>query len=94
MKKVFFGLLVAATALGASAFTNAKTAAASKFAVIYYQHNDGIYSLVQPTNSCGVAASNPCTISYAVDPGELSFSYADRPLTSRTESTVKAKGAN
>ncbi|WDF77072.1 DUF6520 family protein [Mucilaginibacter sp. KACC 22773] len=94
LKKIAFGLLVGAMAIGFSSFTTLNAVKRSKFfAVTYYQHANGIYSKVLPANECGDESTNPCNISYVTDPN-TTFTYSSRPLTPRTESTEVGKGTN
>lgn len=93
LHKLALGLLVGAMAIGFSAFTTANSVKSNFFAVTYYQHANGIYSKVLPANECGDESANPCNISYVTDPN-TTFTYATRPLTSRTESTEVGKGTN
>ncbi|MBB2148483.1 hypothetical protein [Pedobacter gandavensis] len=79
MKKVFFGLVVVATALGASAFTSA-----TKVTGINYQlQADGLYhktvDRTDPDLCNSVPDSKPCVISLTNDQG-LTFSATLFPL--------------
>lgn len=77
MKKLFFGLLVAGVAFGASAFTNAKT-----LATVYYQTSPGVYTLSQQGGTgCEPETSNPCTITFSSTPipAPASFNYPAGP---------------
>lgn len=85
MKRLFFGLAVAATALGASAFTNAN----SRVAKTYYQTSEGGYVATQPPapRSCAVTSDNPCTYTFPNDPGLASFTISQLPTLSATYGT-------
>jgi len=72
LKQLAFGLLVAASAIGFSAFTNAKPSKA-KFATVFYGLNQAgttyTRSLTNPAPTCHSASLPDCVISYPSDKG-------------------------
>lgn len=88
MKKVFLGLLVAAIAVGGSAFTNAKKATVETF---YYKLNQAgtTYTLVgteDPSGDCNTSNIAKCVIGFSSDQGP-SLSRTSLPTTPVYQST-------
>ncbi|WEK17843.1 MAG: hypothetical protein P0Y49_13650 [Candidatus Pedobacter colombiensis] len=60
MKRLFFGVAVAAIALSASAFTNAKFAT-----ITYYNNGSGLYKLTtQPFTTCQEVENISCRLEF------------------------------
>lgn len=95
MKRLFFGLLVAATALGASAFTNYKGDAA-RFSTKFYQTGNGVYTDVAPgpTHSCALSSSTPCELIFPTETGLSTFNASQIPALSATYGTPAQSNPN
>ncbi|ATP57392.1 hypothetical protein CPT03_13395 [Pedobacter ginsengisoli] len=78
MKRLFYGVAVAAIALSASAFTSTK--GNLRFATTYYQTSPGVYvSNPSPATACNQVTAQSCTITFspALPASITTFNYSD-----------------